>query len=230
MMYAARPCVQLQNARAAVFERQTLEETVVGFVPTYMRISTATGCHDELESLFEINHCLSDSFELIKTPGVSLILGGNVDMRGAGIAGGNLSYLQQPLPKIDDFVSPLAVLLEVIYHGNELKAPCTIFSSAGEDSNVSENVWTLTSLFGLITRECHIVRDDPPVLVLFIIRLVPRVLSPIHGKLATTLRKTVVESRNNKIGELFIRVLGSELRHRFLDLDESLDLKTDPVT
>lgn len=103
-----------------------MEEAVVGFVPIYMRISTTTGRHDDLESLFEINHCLSDSFKLIKTPGVSLVLGGNVDMRGAGIGGGKPSYLQQPLPKIDDFVSPLVVLLEVIYHRNELETPCTI--------------------------------------------------------------------------------------------------------
>lgn len=141
------------NARAALFKTRNLEVTVVGFVPIYIQISTTTLRYDDLESLFEINHCLSDLFELIKTPAVSLILGGNVDMRGAGIGGGKLSYLQQLLPKIDDFPSPLALLLEVIYHGNELEAPCTVFSSAGEDSNVSESVWTLTSLFGLFIIE-----------------------------------------------------------------------------
>ena len=190
-----------------------------------MRIPTTTGRHDDLEGLFEINHCLSDSFELIKTPGVSLILRGNVDMRGAGIAGGKLSYLRQLLPEIDDFLSPLAVLLEVIYHGNVLEAPCTSFSSAGEDSNASENVWTLTSLFGLMNRECHVFRDNPLDLVL-IIQRVPWVRIPIDGKLALALRKAVVESRNNKLGKLFIRF---ELRHHSLEFDESLDLNTDLV-
>lgn len=118
-----------------------------------MGIITATGRHDSLESLFEINHCLSDLFELTKTPEVSLAFWGNVDLRGAGVTGGKLSYLPQLLPKIDDFASPLAVLLEAIYHGNELEGPCIIFSSAGEDHHVSKNVWTLTSIFGLALRE-----------------------------------------------------------------------------
>lgn len=126
---------------------------VVGFVPKYMVISPTTGRHDHLEGLFEINHCLSDLFKLIKTPGASLILGGNVDMRCAGIAGGNLSYLQQPLPKCDDFLSPRAVIFEGIYLGNELEGPCTIFSLTGGDSNVTESLWTLTSILGLIIRE-----------------------------------------------------------------------------
>lgn len=111
------------NARAALFKTRNLEVTVVGFVPIYIQISTTTLRYDDLESLFEINHCLSDLFELIKTPAVSLILGGNVDMRGAGIGGGKLSYLQQLLPKIDDFASPLALLLEVIYHEMNSRPP-----------------------------------------------------------------------------------------------------------
>lgn len=77
-------------------------------------------------------------------------------------------------------------------------------------------------------RECHIFRNDPLVFVRFIILLVPWVFSPIERKSALALRKAVVESRNNKIGE---HLIGFELLvWRFLEFDESLDLKTDLVT